>query len=383
MSKILISNSTEGIVISKKITRPEAVIEWELKMINSNEISQIIPLLCDEKKRDIILEAHSYSNYTLKDYFYGVIGKRMFLEVVLNLIQIVKKCEEKMLNATNLWLNYDAIFVNRTTGEIRCIYWPIVNNRDECSIAEFFQNLPNNFELYQGRNARYLAEYHSYFEHTAPFSLKTFERLILQLSNQVEHEDELSSVKVSFESEHIESIDVEKRNVAYDPLSYFQTNIPNAAKEQSLFNNKDIQSVTQGVQEVFENEEYKVAETSVLSLNGDIDKMLNQTCKATPHSSRVILRRQKNGEQIVILKPKYVIGRSKFECDYSILGNSAISRVHLVICQDSMGKVTVSDNKSRNGSKLNGGRLQPNENYEVRDGDVLTLADENFVFVLS
>lgn len=49
-----------------------------------------------------------------------------------------------------------------------------------------------------------------------------------------------------------------------------------------------------------------------------------------------------------------------------------VSRQHLIIKLDG-DRVVVSDNKSSNGTKLNGERLKPNEAYPIRHGDELTL----------
>lgn len=49
-----------------------------------------------------------------------------------------------------------------------------------------------------------------------------------------------------------------------------------------------------------------------------------------------------------------------------------VSRQHLIIKLDGE-RVVVTDNKSSNGTKLNGERLKPNEAYPVRHGDELTL----------
>ncbi len=49
-----------------------------------------------------------------------------------------------------------------------------------------------------------------------------------------------------------------------------------------------------------------------------------------------------------------------------------VSRQHLTIKLDG-DRVVVADNKSSNGTKLNGERLKPNEFYPIRHGDELTL----------
>ena len=94
-----------------------------------------------------------------------------------------------------------------------------------------------------------------------------------------------------------------------------------------------------------------------------------------------VLERVKSGAQIEIRKGTFLIGKDSETADYIISDNPMISRRHAgILCRD--GRYYVSDLGSKNGSYLNGRRLDPGYEAVLTDGDELCLADETFVFLL-
>jgi hypothetical protein len=74
------------------------------------------------------------------------------------------------------------------------------------------------------------------------------------------------------------------------------------------------------------------------------------------------------------------LGRAS-TCDV-IIRDSSISKTHAVIEPDA-GKWRIRDNRSRNGTWLNGERLKPNERLDLTSGDVVILGSYPIYFVLS
>lgn len=88
------------------------------------------------------------------------------------------------------------------------------------------------------------------------------------------------------------------------------------------------------------------------------------------------LIRKKNGEKKYILGAFIVIGKSR-EADYQINGNNAISREHARIFRDGE-TFMIEDLDSLNHTYVSGEMLS--EKKHLSDGDVVKLADEEFVF---
>ncbi|MBR0147146.1 MAG: FHA domain-containing protein [Eubacterium sp.] len=80
-------------------------------------------------------------------------------------------------------------------------------------------------------------------------------------------------------------------------------------------------------------------------------------------------------------KDRLTIGKSKVNADYSIENNSAISRTHCEIVREN-GVSYLRDLSSTNGTFIDGKKMTPGEKVLLRNGAVIRLGDEDFVFHL-
>lgn len=113
--------------------------------------------------------------------------------------------------------------------------------------------------------------------------------------------------------------------------------------------------------------------TSVLNAGGNATSVLNS------NTNYGTLTRVKGNEQIKLNNANFVIGKERARVNYCISDNTSISRCHITIVNRA-GRAYVMDLKTTNGSFLNGSRLTANQEMELKDGDKLTLADEEFIY---
>ncbi len=86
-------------------------------------------------------------------------------------------------------------------------------------------------------------------------------------------------------------------------------------------------------------------------------------------------------ERIQVDKPVFRVGKERSYVDYFIGDNSHISRSHAdIITRD--GKYYIVDLNSKNKTYVNGRMLLPTLETEIRDGDRLRLANEDFTFTV-
>lgn len=98
--------------------------------------------------------------------------------------------------------------------------------------------------------------------------------------------------------------------------------------------------------------------------------------------NRPCLVREEEGtlEKILILKPEFVIGRLEGQVDHAV-ENKAIGKVHAqIISRD--GSYYIMDLNSRNGTFINGVRIDSNKEYEIRDNDGISFANSDYTFVV-
>ena len=89
--------------------------------------------------------------------------------------------------------------------------------------------------------------------------------------------------------------------------------------------------------------------------------------------------RVKTGERISLDKAEFKIGHKARLVDYAITDNSAISRVHCVITKRN-GVCFIRDNKSTNGTFVNGEELKAGEEKFLTNNAIVILGDEELVF---
>ena len=89
--------------------------------------------------------------------------------------------------------------------------------------------------------------------------------------------------------------------------------------------------------------------------------------------------RVKMGERISLDKAEFKIGHKARLVDYAITDNSAISRVHCVITKRN-GVCFIRDNKSTNGTFVNGEELKAGEEKFLTNNAIVILGDEELVY---
>lgn len=91
------------------------------------------------------------------------------------------------------------------------------------------------------------------------------------------------------------------------------------------------------------------------------------------------LIRKRNGETVKINTDHFVIGRERKTANYCITDNTSISRSHVTLTI--RGGVTyLTDMGAANGTFVNGVKVVPRQEIALKDGDKITLADEDFEF---
>ena len=118
-------------------------------------------------------------------------------------------------------------------------------------------------------------------------------------------------------------------------------------------------------------------ETTVLNAGSDETTLLGSS--ATVGVPSGVLVNLKTNEKIVINKPEFSIGRERNKVDYPIDGESSVGRLHAKI-RVRAGKCYVVDMNSKNGTFINGSKLNPNEEVLIQNGDRLKIAVVEYEF---
>lgn len=114
-------------------------------------------------------------------------------------------------------------------------------------------------------------------------------------------------------------------------------------------------------------------ETSVLSQSA------GETTVLSRHVNGGTLIRKRTGESVGINTENFVIGRERKTSNYCIADNTSISRSHVTL--NVRGGITyLTDMNAANGTFVNGVKVMPRQEIALKNGDKITLADEDFEF---
>lgn len=117
------------------------------------------------------------------------------------------------------------------------------------------------------------------------------------------------------------------------------------------------------------------SETTVLGLE---ERASTSDFMGKIQNNAYIIRRR-TGEEVLINKNNFVIGKDSDAVDYYITYNVNISRRHAVITQIK-GNYYIKDMETTNGTYVNGFRLEKGKETMLQDGAVIVIADEEFEF---
>ncbi|CEG28514.1 FHA domain-containing protein [Bacillus sp. B-jedd] len=181
MGKTTIEQKGRAFIIEKKLTYPEAVNERELNAIAAGQLGNLLPVVKEKGKKGSSIKCTVKEMITLKSYFTSLVSKKMFLDTVFRITSIVKECERKSLNTSNLMLDADYIFIEPRMKEVKCVFLPMVNNSTPFSVGAFFRELPFGIVFSKHEDHSYMSTYLKYFKTTSPFSINSFEKMVLEL----------------------------------------------------------------------------------------------------------------------------------------------------------------------------------------------------------
>jgi len=159
-------------------------------------------------------------------------------------------------------------------------------------------------------------------------------------------------------------------------------NIPNARPIEKMPKAKRIQDEKDISHTGDADDERKILKDSLhtpIKIMGNVNETILLDSSATKRPRLQVI---KDGgvEEIVINKPSFIIGRLEGQVDY-VHSNNAIGKVHAeIITRD--GCYYLKDLNSKNGTYINGKRIDSNKEYEIKNNDKITLANSEFIFIV-
>lgn len=314
-------------------TKPYDVLEKNVRMgffklqnVKRNKLEMVGPIgisLHERMKRPI-------SQY---DFFY-------IMEGFVDLIQKIEKYESDGLSCENLVLDLKHVFFNETTKELALIYLPMASPHGEADIMSFINQIIYSAKPAEGSD--YISSFNYFLKNLGGFDAKRIEGYICRVDRGI-----VNCVKKIEDDELTDVSDDELTDVSDDEST-----------------------------DVFDDELTDIPDEEATALLEEDKTDLNEDVRSLPCPT---LERIATGEVIRINKSVFRLGKEMGCVDYLVRDNAMISRSHADIISRE-GRYFVLDLRSKNKTYINNRVLPVEQEVEIFDGDILKLANEEFLF---
>ena len=408
MSKITFENKKGKITIINRLSYPETVNERVYNAIASGMFEGFLPVSIRQKRKETRIECVVQGLIPLTQYFNGIVTKKMFLDFVHEIALLIKNCEKNMVNANNLDLQNDKIFVDPQTKSVKCIFWPVVNNQRGNPPHLFLKQLPFELNFNPHEDNDYLETYKAFFGGINPFSVNSFDRMVLKLSGKkgtgghTTPSEALSGALGGDAKVEKKETDAKKKvNIEYDPFADNSGHTNERKVEREIKhdtncvycsscgakNNVGANFCVQcgsklKKEEVVEETPPKDDDTidfgtMVLGDDSGGTTVLGYDEPDEPVYPTLI--RLRTEEAYSVDKPTFRIGTEQSYCDLFICDNNYISRSHAdIVTRDD--RYYIVDRNSTNKTFVDGKVIPAEKEVEIFPGTQIRLANEDFTF---
>lgn len=407
MSKITYEAKKDRIIIVNRLSYPEAVNERVHNAILSGMFEGLLPVSINQKRKEIRLECVVQGMIPLTQYFSGFVTQKMFLDFVHEIAVQIKNCEKNMINLNNLDLHRDLVFIDPQTKRVKCIFWPVVNNQRGRPPHLFLKQLPFEFR-FNPLDSGYLEAYKAFFSGVNPFSVNSFDRMVLTLSGKKipgEYATPSEALSGTLHSpvmpDRKNIVPSQNASIEYDPFAAPAEPV-NTARSQPVpaHNVKGNMCPTCGtgnlisanfcckcgqklMQDELEKEEIlqtnDAVEYGTTVLGDDFGETTVLGYDEPEQPVYPVLVRLRTEEAFTVDKPNFRIGTERRYCDLFICDNTYISRSHAdIITRDD--RYYIVDRNSTNKTYVDGKVIPVEKEVEIFAGTQIRLADEDFTF---
>ncbi|ADU31792.1 FHA domain-containing protein [Evansella cellulosilytica] len=396
-----------------KLQDGEELIEKEVADLNKKHIHL---LSCElfEGNGEVSLKYNTPTNTTLKDYFSEApLTKEKISKSFLQLIDILHYIEGMNFAIKNVVLDENNIFIKQN-DELQLIYLPIKNRvYSSKTLIEFCEELLA-MHIWDENDASFFVKLHNFLftidkENPKLAFMKQWLADIvnvpLKKTIQMDRKENLEvnsnqfyrpgSIDLAIENDEksvtelFASKNEKKKNHKLEieeELQYKRITRTEVDRDLNILDSpNNIGSTSINISSpvrdrLNERERDEEDGTTVLGTHQESEEFGTTTLDGNTSVLRPFLCNSNTSERFTISKNTYGIGRDPNNADLT-LNNKAIGRIHAkIFTYDS--EYFLKDNGSKNGTYVNGERLQPLEKVKIKHEDKIKFANESFVFRL-
>ncbi len=183
MSFIRYEVNGNSLKIINTLTPSESPDFDRLNTLNRGEVQGLLPIVVNQSGGAFSFECTVSGLFPLAQIFSAPVTRFIFTDILSKTVSIIENCERNVLNPDFLDLSPEKMFINTVTGELFCLYWPIINGYAENPPRRFFSNYTNMLTPNQNEDISYFGTYQSFLKSCGGcINMSEFKALLQSLS---------------------------------------------------------------------------------------------------------------------------------------------------------------------------------------------------------
>lgn len=354
--KIKVKNKKYQKIIKVKIS-PNLIINIkQYELLSQKYKYGFLELNYVKKDKLVFVRPNGISLY---DRLKKPINEYDFFFFVEQIVDITRKIEQIGLSRNNLVLDLKYVFLNESTKELSFIYLPIATPHISTDVLAFVEQIIYTVIPLE-TNSKYLSDFSFFVKKNGEFSTEKVEKYIYNINDNI--------VKIINNANFVENNNANRTKVENKLIDAESTKVINDELTELMPDDEQTELMCED------------DESTCLFADESTELFLNDECAVNEISYKIpVLIRTLTEEVIRIDKPVFRIGKEENCVDYIVTNNIAVSRNHAdIISRD--GRYYVYDLRSKNRTYINNRVLPAEHEVEIFNGDVLKIANEEFLF---
>ena len=362
----------------------------EVEMLKNNDIKGLLPFSSAQNNDEIKFMYEMTNKMKLSQFLGGLVRWEELYPAVQGIVAAIMDCEQYMLNEGHFVLETENIFIDLSSRKIELMFLPVENELLITLLHNLNYDMKDDIGKLETLQS-YLADEKITIKEYAE-KIEKIETLGLARNKDVKKENRQSERPVR------EVKREEKPNVIYnvpDPNSEVSPGVMKTEKGEKkegiigLFSKKKKKEKKQGKKQAnsfaFEIPGQKKSVDVSKEKEKEAVQEIEETLLADDSEASLFmpyLIDKKTKSQIPINKKDFKIGREEKYVDY-VTSEPTVGRLHASIVLDEQGKIVfVRDANSKNGTFVNGEKIQSNINVQIKDGDVIRFGRDEYMLQL-
>ena len=346
MSRYRIKKKDGQLNIKVKTTSGEKINERELDFFTEKNLRGFFKAKMTRKFGMTSIEYTGPICISLSERLNKPITKYDFFFIMEQIVDLIQKMRVNSLNEDKVSWNIQQVYINEITRELHLIYLPLEKQTQKADLMEFIFSIIYSVSPVPEQNSDYISRFVYFLKGLNKFDGDRIEKFILNEDRSI--------------------VNTIKRH--YAGQSGYMTD-----KQRDYYAHYGCDEEETGLLEEEETELLDSEETGLLE-DEEETGLLEEDYTHYPTLFRVLTQ-----ETISVNKPVFRLGKERSYTDYFVSNNNAVSRSHAdIITRES--RCYVVDLNSKNRTYINDIPIPVQQETEIRDGDKLRLANEDFIF---